>query len=112
MQCRFVRLDGRAIDMRELTLLETGYLCGGGLLSLVLPLLMSFRSPKDATAKRSCMKTVWTGLVLLSLAVLAVRVSASIAPYAAVFGLVSNVACTLVLLRQLRDARLHETATA
>jgi|SRR4051812_2997212 hypothetical protein len=108
----FVRLSRKAIDMRELTLLETGYLIGGGLLCLVLPLMMSFRSPKDGTAKRSCMKTVWTGQTLLTLAVVVVRVSASVAPYAAVFGLVSTVACTLVLLRQFGDARLHETSAA
>lgn len=98
--------------MRELTLLETGYLCGVGFLSLVLPLLMSFRSPKDATAKRSCMKTVWTGLALLTLALLTIRLSASVAPYAVVFGLVSTVVCTLVLLRQFRNARLHEVSAA
>jgi hypothetical protein len=50
--------------MRELTLLETGYLVGLGLLSLVLPLLMSFRGPLDTTTRKSCMKTVWTGLTL------------------------------------------------
>src|SRR4051812_15151052 len=98
--------------MRELTLLETSYLVGLGLLSLVLPLMMSFRGPKDAAAKRSCMRTVWTGLALLVLAGLTVQVSASVAPCAAVFGLVSNVVCTLVMHRQLRDARLHETSTA
>lgn len=112
MQYWFVRLDRKAIDMRELTLLETGYLCGVGLLSLVLPLLMSFRGPKDAAARRSCMKTVWTGTALLAFALLTVQVSASVAPYAAVFGLVSTVVCTLVLLRQFRDARLHETSAA
>ena len=96
--------------MRELTLLETGYLAGGALLSLVLPLMMSFRGPVDPAARKSCMKTVWTGLILLTIAELTVRVSASLAPYAAIFGLVSTVACTLVLLRQFRDARLHETS--
>jgi hypothetical protein len=108
----FVRLNRKAIDMRELTLLETGYLCGGLLLSLVLPLLMSFRGPRDAATRRSCMKTVWKGVALLTLALVVVRLSASLAPYAAVFGLVSNITCTLVLLRQFRDARLHETSAA
>lgn len=96
-----VRLNRKAIDMRELTLLETGYLAGGLLLCLVLPLLMSFRSPKDAAAKRSCMTTVWTGQALLALAGLAVMASPLFAPYAAGFGLVSCVACALVLRRQL-----------
>jgi len=58
------------------------------------------------------MKTVWMGQVLLTLVGLTVLVSASLAPYAAVFGLVSNIACTLVLLRQFRDTRLHETSAA
>jgi len=39
--------------MRELTLLETGYLAGLLLLSLVLPLLMSFCGPQDSAASKS-----------------------------------------------------------
>src|SRR5215472_297016 len=91
--------------MRELTLLETGYLCGVGLLSLVLPLMLSFRGPHDAAAKRSCMKTVWTGTALLALAIVVIRTSAPLAPYAAAFGLVSCIGCALLLLRQFRAAR-------
>jgi hypothetical protein len=44
--------------MRELTLLDTGYLAGGLILGLVLPLMMSFRGPLDAATRQSCMKTV------------------------------------------------------
>jgi len=91
--------------MRELTLLETGYLVGLGLLSLVLPLLMSFRGPLDATARKSCMKTVWTGLTLVAIALLVVRASSLLAPYAAGFGLVSYIVCVFVLLRQFRSVR-------
>ena len=91
--------------MRELTLLDTGYLAGGVLLSLVLPLLMSFRGPLDAATRKSCMKTVWTGQILLTIAVLTVRVSSLLAPYAAGFGLGCCIACTFVLLRQFRAAR-------
>jgi hypothetical protein len=91
--------------MRELTLLETGYLVGLGLLSLVLPLLMSFRGPLDATTRKSCMKTVWTGLTLDVIALLVVRASSLLAPYAAGFGLVSYIACVFVLLRQFRAVR-------
>ena len=91
--------------MRELTLLETGYLCGVGLLSLVLPLMMSFRGPHNAAAKRSCMKTVWTGTTLVAIAALVVRASSLLAPYAVGFGLVSYIACVFVLLRQFRAVR-------
>jgi hypothetical protein len=97
-------LNGKAIDMRELTLLETGYLAGGLLLCLVLPLLISFRGPLDAATKRSCMKTVWTGQTILALAGLTVLVSPLFAPYAAAFGLVGSIACAFVLLRLFRVA--------
>ena len=93
------------MDMRELTLLETGYLVGLGLLSLVLPLLMSFRDPLESAARESGMKTVWTGVILLAIAIVVVRVSAPFAPYAAGFGLVSYIACVFVLLRQFRAVR-------
>jgi hypothetical protein len=101
----FVRLNRKAIDMRELTLLETGYLAGSLLLSLVLPLLMSFRSPQDAVTRRSCMKTVWIGQVLGALAAVVILASAPFAPYAAAFGLASCICCALVLHRQCRAAR-------
>jgi lauroyl/myristoyl acyltransferase len=74
------------IDMRELTLLETGYLAGMLLLSLVLPLLMSACGPQAAAARKSCLRTVWMGQTLGAIAALAVLASASIAPYATAFG--------------------------
>jgi hypothetical protein len=101
----FVRLNRKAIDMRGPTLLETGYLAGLLLLSLVLPLLMSFRGSQDAATKKSCMKTVWTGQTLLTVAGLTVLASETFAPYAAVFGLVSCVGCALVLVRQFQAMR-------
>ena len=91
--------------MRELTVLEAGYVAGGLLLGLVLPLLMSFRGPLNTVAKRSCMKAVWTGQTLLALAGLTVLVSPRFAPYAAGFGLVSCLACAFLLLRQFRAMR-------
>jgi hypothetical protein len=94
-----------AIDMRELTLLETGYLAAMLLLSLVLPLLMSTFAPRDAAIKRSCMKTVWMGQTLLAVAGLAVLASASVAPYATAFGVMSCSCCTLLMLRQFRAVR-------
>ncbi len=96
------QIEQKAIDMRELTLLETGYLAGGLLLCLVLPLLMSFCGPLDAAARKSCMKTVWTGQILLTIAGLTVLASPLFAPYAAGFGLGSCVACVFVLRRQFR----------
>jgi hypothetical protein len=90
--------------MREFTLLDTGYLVGLGLLSLVLPLMMSFRGPLDAVTRKSCMRTVWTGLTLGALAAVVVRLSAAFAPYAAGFGLVSCITCAFLLLRQFRAA--------
>ena len=91
--------------MRELTLLETGYLAGMLLLSLVLPLLTSICCPRYAATKRSCMKTVWIGQALLGVAGLAVLAQASVAPYAAALGVTSCICCTLVLLRQFPSVR-------
>ena len=89
--------------MRELTLLETSYLAVGLLLSLLLPLLMSFRgSERNTVAKRSCLTTVWSAQAVLALAGLAVISSAPIAPYAAALGLMGWVCCALLLLRQFR----------
>lgn len=88
--------------MRELTLLETGYLAGLLLLSLVLPMLLSIRDPQNATIRRVCLRTVWMGQLLGAIAGLAVLASASIAPYAAAFGLFSCIGATIVLSRQFR----------
>ena len=88
--------------MRELTLLDTGYLAGLLFVSLVLPLVMSFHSPQSEATRRLCMRTVWTGQVLLGFIALVVLVSTQSAPYATAFGLVSCICCALVLLRQFR----------
>src|SRR5258708_6534936 len=69
--------------MRELTLLETGYLAGLLLFSLVLPLMMSFCGPRRAATKKSCMNTVWIGEALGAFAALVVLASPPSAPYAA-----------------------------
>ena len=90
--------------MRELTFVETGYVAVGLLLSLVLPLLMSFRGPRNGTAKRMCMRTLWTGQLLLTLAGSIVLISAQAAPYAAAFGVLSYMAFTFVMLRQCKRA--------
>ena len=91
--------------MRELTLLETGYLAGLLLLSLVLPLLMSICGPRDAAARKPCMKTVWTGQAVGAVAGLAVLASGLVAPYATVFGVASCFACMVLLRRQFRATR-------
>ena len=94
------------MDMRELTLLDTGYLAVLLLLSMVLPLLMSFRSSQPEALKRRCIRTVWTGQALLASAGLAVLVSARVTPYAAACGLVGCFCCALFLLRQFRAVRM------
>lgn len=91
--------------MRELTLLDTGYLAGGLLLCLVLPMLMSFRGPLDAATKRSCRKIVWTGQTLLAIAGLTVLTSSLLAPFAGGFGLVGCITCASLLLRRFRTVR-------
>lgn len=91
--------------MRELTLLESGYLAGLLLLSLVLPLLLSFRGPQDAGTRRFSLKVVWLAQMLGALAAVGVLASANVAPFAAAFGLLSCAGCALRLLRQFRAAR-------
>jgi len=91
--------------MRELTLLETGYLAGLLLLTLVLPLMISLNGPRTARPRRSCMKTVWLGQAFGAFAGLTVLASAPAAPFAAVSGLMSCIGCALVLVRQFQAAR-------
>ena len=102
--------------MLELTLLDTSYLAGLLSLSLVLPLLMNFRSTQPDRVRGICLRTIWTGQALLAFAGLAVLVSARIAPYAAAFGFVNCICCALALLwnfrdeqRCMRDERPHYT---
>ena len=88
--------------MRELALVDTVYVGALLLLSLVLPLLMSFRMPEPYASRRSPMRTVWAGQVFLLLVGLAVLASARLAPYAAVCGLICCVGCMFLLVRHLR----------
>lgn len=90
--------------MRDLTLLETGFLAGGLVLCLVLPLLMSVRGPLGGAARESCMRIVWTGQAILTGACLAVLASSPVAPYAAALGLMGYTGCVGMLLRRLRSA--------
>jgi hypothetical protein len=90
--------------MRELTLIETGYLGGMLVLSLVLPLFVSFLDPRDARTRRACMKTVWTGQTLGAIAALSLLCSASVGFYAMAFSAASCVCCAFVLRRQIQTA--------
>jgi hypothetical protein len=87
--------------MRELTLIETLCLCAGLLLCLVLPMMMSAYAPQNMPAKRSCMKVVWTGQVLLAIAGLVILFSESAALYAIVIGSVGYIGCAFLLRRSL-----------
>lgn len=90
--------------MRDLTLLETGFLAGGLVLCLVLPLLMSIRGPLGGATRESCMRIVWTGQAILTGAGISVLASSPLAPFAAALGLMGYIGCVLVLLRRLRNA--------
>lgn len=91
--------------MHALTPLETGFLAGGLVLCLVLPLLMSFRGPLDRGTKTACMRIVWTGQTLLLLAGITVLASSFVAPFAALLGLMGYIACIIALLHQFSRAR-------
>ena len=86
--------------MREMTLIETGYLAALLVFSLVLPLMMSFRSPNSPVDERACMALVWLGQILLLIAGGVVLLSATAAPYAAMFGILNCLGCAFVLRRR------------
>jgi Flp pilus assembly protein protease CpaA len=83
--------------MRELTLIETAFLGGGLLLSLVLPMLLSACAPDDLTARRSCLWIVLTGHVMLAIAGLVLLFSAAAAGYAIVIGSLGWLGCAVGL---------------
>jgi len=90
--------------MRDMTLLETAYLAGLLLLSLVLPIMLSSRGARQTAARTSCPRTVWTGQVLLGIAGVLVLVSNVVAPFAMLFGLLSCGGCAAALHQQLYAA--------
>ena len=94
--------------MRGLNMIETGYLCGGLLLSLLLPLAMSFRGAPNAEVRKTCMKIVWVGQVLLMLAGGVILASAQLATFAAVFGMASYMGCAFMLLQKLRTPAVSD----
>ncbi len=89
--------------MRDMTLLDTGCLAGLLLFSLVLPLMLSWRVPRQSPSRRSCLWTVWLGQVLLCLAGVVVLASPVAAPFAVAFGVWSCAVCAAVLHWQLRS---------
>lgn len=90
--------------MRELTLIETGCFAGLLLLSLVLPLMLSFHAPPDVRHRKSCLRTVWIGQIILAIAGLLMLVSAVISPYAAGMGAAAYLICAFRLGIQLRTS--------
>lgn len=72
--------------MRELSLPDTLGICLLLLLSFVLPLMLSFRSPLDAQHKIVCLKLVWAGQIWIALSGIAIYTSAIATPYAMILG--------------------------
>jgi hypothetical protein len=94
--------------MRELTLLETGYLASLLLASLVLPVLLSVLAPVGRV-KIVSTRIVWTGQVIISLAALTLLFSPMYTLHAAVFGVVVVMICASVMLC-LRTTPAHTKA--
>jgi RNA polymerase sigma factor (sigma-70 family) len=93
------------ITIHELTLLETACLCGGVLLSLVLPLMMHGYVPQERVSRKSCMRVVWIGQMLLAVGILVLRYWEAAGIYAMALSTVSYLFCAVVLRRKLRAAQ-------
>jgi RNA polymerase sigma factor (sigma-70 family) len=93
------------ITMREMELQDTLYFCGVGLLSLVLPMMMSIYAPSDAAAIKSGKKIVWIGTILIAIVALIIRFSEATALYATVIGSVIYLGCAVVLHWKLRSSK-------
>lgn len=96
--------------MRDMTLLDTTCFTALLLLSLALPLMLSFRAPLHPALRRSCMTTVWLGQTLLTVAGVVVVASSAAAPFAALFGALNCIVCAAALHRQLRSASEENSA--
>lgn len=90
------------LAMRELGVRDTLYLCLGLVLCLILPMMLSLRAPVDAAIRRSSLRIVWGGQLLLALAALIVLVSEQLAFPAIVFGSATYLGCVVALHRKLR----------
>ena len=93
--------------MRELTLIETGCFAGLLLLCLVLPLMLSFRAPRDAAHRKACLRTIWIGQSLLATTALAALTLAVLFPYATGLGATGYIICIWALHKQLRPDRIE-----
>lgn len=105
-----IHTTDKVTDMRDMTLLDTGCLVGLLLFSLVLPLMLSWRIPRQFPSRRSFLWTVWLGQALLCLAGVAVLTSPVAAPFAVAFGAWSCAVCAAVLHRQLRSVSADHAA--
>ena len=90
-------------DMRDMTLLDTSCLAGLLLFSMVLPLMLSWRVPRQSPSRCSCLWAVWLGQGLLGIAGVAVLVSPVAAPFAVAFGAWSCAVGAAVVHSQLRS---------
>lgn len=96
--------------MRDMTLLDTGYLASLLLFSVVLPLMLSLGAPRHFALRRSCTRTIWLGQALLGIAGVVVLASSVAAHFATLFGALSCGACAVVLHRQLRSVSAESSA--
>jgi hypothetical protein len=94
--------------MRELTLLEIGYMASLLLASLVLPVLLSVLAPTGRARKIST-RVVWAGQLVLSAAGATLLFSETYAIYSAIFAVVVVMMCASVLLC-LRDVPARNEA--
>jgi hypothetical protein len=94
--------------MRDLTFVETGYLCLLLLISLVLP-FVSTRLSQVSEQRRK--KIVLTGQLVLGLAGSVILFSWKFAPHAFEFGVLNCIVCMILLYREnLAAARaIHRT---
>ncbi len=93
--------------MRELALLDTLGICLLLLFSLVLPLMLSFRTPQDAQHRKACLKVVWIGQIWGALAGLSIYVSAAATPYAMALGTLGGFICARMLSKMLRAGEVN-----
>jgi hypothetical protein len=94
--------------MRELSLFDTLGICLLLLLSLVLPLMLSFRPPVNALLKKACLKVVWMGQLWGALAGIAIYASATATPYAMVLGTLGCFICARMLSQKLRIIEIND----
>jgi hypothetical protein len=93
--------------VRKLALLDTLGICLLLVLSLVLPLMLSFRPPQDALHKKACLKAVWMGQIWGALAGMGIHASTAVTPYAMVLGTVGCFICARILSRKLHSQEIN-----